>query len=158
MARTARTLSREDLPHIQPLWRDYLAELRVYDPSIDIELPFDPTWFDKPGMLEPLAIEAEGEGEVVGFLMLTGRAYAEALGEDADHHVYELYIAPEHRGTGLARRFVRAAIAERPGQWTLSRFAEDPRTTRFWDGLLAEWSPEVRRISDLRVGYRFAVP
>ena len=155
MAPSLRRMSSDDMPRLERLWRDYLAELQVYDKTLDLDLAFDGTWFEKPDMLEPLAIEAEGE--LVGFLMLTGRAYAEALGEDADHHVYELYVAPDQRGTGLARQAVRSAIRERPGRWSLHRYAEDPRTTRFWDTLLAEWSPETRRVSDLRVGYRFQV-
>ena len=155
MSPSLRPLSPDDLPRLEALWRDYLTELHVYDPTIDLELAFDATWFEKPGLLEPLAIETGGV--LAGFLMLTGREYAEALGEDADHHVYELFVVADQRGTGLARSAVRSAIQERPGWWSLNRYAEDPRTKKFWDRLLAEWSPEVRRVSELRVGYRFQV-
>jgi ribosomal protein S18 acetylase RimI-like enzyme len=89
-----------------------------------------------------------------------GREYTEALGEDADHSVYDFWVAPEARGTGLARSAARALLERFPGSWSITVLPANARARAFWEHVIPGGAPPGRPARDAEglLVYRFEVP
>lgn len=125
----------EDAEFLQRMLSAYLADIAAFSDGVDEDRVLEPTWFTHED-LHPFVIEQGGSP--VGMALVIGRAHAEAGGEDVDHQVWDYYVVPEQRGTGIARRAAGQLFDRLPGTWAIAVLESNERAQRFWRAVLAE--------------------
>ncbi len=130
-----RLIQDQDLPIVRSLWEAYLIELATYDEGVEAGMQLQEAWWTKPGELHGFVLLADERP--VGFLLVMGKRWAKAIGETTDYHVYEMFLTPEVRGTGLASDCARTVFDSRPGSWSLHVAASNARALGFWRRVLA---------------------
>ncbi len=117
----------------------YLARL---SPDISADVPLEEDWFTKPEILRAYVIEGDGR-RAIGYALVTGAAYARAVGAETDWLFHALEVEPAARGTGAAEMAVRAILAECRGTWTVAVLPGNEPAVRFWRRVLASVDPDV---------------
>ncbi len=153
-----RLADASERPIVEALLFDYLTELKAlvcgdWDPAAYPWL--DVQWTD-PQRHALLVCVAD---EPVGLALIR------TAPEDSEdrHELAELYLAPAHRGQGLADDAVAEILRMFPGSWKLATHQRNQRAVSFWTRAIATATgapPEVTVIGpgeDARVRFRFEV-
>lgn len=112
------------------MYAEHTRLLHGFDPSIEPDQLLQDDWFGRPDELFPYALL---EGAIpVGFCLVLGPRYAAAAGEDADFVVWEMWLDPTQRGTGLAEAALRAILPRHPGRWRVCAMLQNGRAMAFW--------------------------
>lgn len=131
--RLAQTSDRDELAR---MFGNYQRTIAAYEPSIDPDLEFEAVWLEKPGQLFPYLILQDERA--VGFLLLYGKAYTEAVGEVGDMSVYAMYVGPELRGTGFAEWGLREILALHAGACSVPVLTRNLPAMGFWKRVLGD--------------------
>jgi len=122
----------------EELRRMYAAHTRVlheFDPNVEPGRELEDDWWNEPDDLFAYLILVDRVP--AGFFLVLGQRYIEALDGFGDWCMWEMYLEPEHRGTGLAERAVREVVGRFPGRWYLLVLPPNTRAMRFWRRVLA---------------------
>jgi predicted acetyltransferase len=110
------------------------------NPAVDVQGELDGQWFERPGVLFPWLIEADGVP--AGFALIGNRQLAVAMGVDADFYLHEFHVADGQRRRGLGRAAVEHLRRLHPGSWALVVLAANAQALRFWATALPDSSQE----------------
>ena len=156
--RCIQPIQMAHVPDLKRLWSAYLSELADLGGDVELGMEMQDDWWTKPEDLFGFTLLAKDVP--VGFLLVLGKRYTEAIGETTEFHLHEMYVVPKHRGTGLARNAVREVLNARPGTWSLHAFRTNERALRFWRSTLA--APAYALVEgtadDGGVSFHFRVP
>lgn len=153
-----RSLQATDRRELEAHWSDYLRETGQHDAGVDVTMELQDAWWTKPEDLHGLAVLVGDQ--LAGFLFVMGPRYTEAIGESTDYHLYEAYVAPEARGTGIAEWAVQGAFQDRPGTWSLHASRGNERAVRFWRRVLKRLPHGVREkeLDGHKLSFHFRIP
>jgi predicted acetyltransferase len=147
-----------DRPALEALLYDYLTELGGvvggdWDPKA---YPWIDQQWTEPGR-HPFFIVSGGKP--VGLAM----ARCPLSTSSGLHQVAEFYLAPDHRGQGLAARAAEELFRTFPGSWELTAHEENPQAVAFWNRVasaVAGTPPQTRVLDEdgeRRVHFTFQV-
>jgi predicted acetyltransferase len=126
-----RLCDRQDKAWLRGWMRAHLEVLATWNPTVDVEAPFDEQWFEKPGVLFPWAIEFEGEA--AGFALLGNHRLAEAMGASGDFYLHEFHIGAAFRRRGVGHRAMDLLMEQHPGNWTVDVLPANGPAVAFWE-------------------------
>ena len=109
-----RRAVRADTASLEALWAAFMDEQATFDGRLTPSPRAGRLWaatlreaFDDG---TPALWVAEASGAVVGFVVAEATMGAPVYASGAAVHVGELYVAPAHRGAGVARRLLDAVV------------------------------------------------
>jgi len=111
-------------------------------------------WLDPASPVMTHIIDAGDRN--AGFIF-TGAGRFPYKNPDSEYRLSELYIADEHRRTGIARRAVEMLWRAHPGRWELEVLPTNVSALAFWRSVLAAYeSTTITENTDATV-FRFRV-
>lgn len=117
------------LPNIHGLFED--DDVRIYDDRADRGI-----WWEKPGLLFPYLIRADGHA--AGFAM-AGASPGHAP-KGRDYFLHEFFLARPFRAKGIGEAAVRQIFDDLPGLWELRAMLNNPRAQGFWRKALGRYT------------------
>ncbi len=124
----------DDEVELDRMLRAYTAEIAEFSDRVDRDRPLEPEWTRHPG-LRPFLIERARAP--VGIALVMGREYAATQGEDVDWVVYDYFVEPELRGTGIAERAAHLLFDRLTGDWAIAVQERNGRALAFWRKVIA---------------------
>lgn len=115
--------------------RSHLLVLATWNPTVDVDAPFDEQWFQKPGVLFPWIVEVDREA--AGFALMGNHRLAAAMGAPGDYYFHEFHIAHALRRRGVGQRAVELLLEQHAGSWTLDVLPANGPAIAFWERALA---------------------
>lgn len=168
--------SKADAQPIRNLYPLYLHEIASYehkppnrhgvlsedddDHTWEQLLDRQSAWWEKPGVLFPYVILADGVP--AGFNWISTGPYVPTPGVDIVQH--EFFVTHEWRGKGVAAEAFRLGLGRHNGSWEVCTWPTAPRAIAFWRKTLAEYvAGEVKETMEdhpwgKRVVFRFENP
>ena len=137
-----RRATDEDWDALERMYREYKAVLSGLGADVDLSEGLQRDWITKPDLF-PFVILVEGR--VAGMALVMGPSYVKAYGETEDYFFWDLYVDPEHRGTGVAAAAVAEVLERLPGRWGVEVFVRNDRALSFWSRVLAARARVVER-------------
>ena len=119
---------------LQAQYAAYLVELAESVDGVEVGRELEAEFFQGREDLHAFALLADGAA--VGFALVLSGGYARVYDPEAEHHLLEFYVAPAHRGGGLARRAAELVFAGMPGAWSLDVGERNARARAFWRRVL----------------------
>ena len=153
-----RPMKSGDWQQFVKRYRSYLNELARFDGDVDTTAEPTKDWVNLPVLLFPYVSQSRGVD--CGFFLITGRAYAKAMGEDCDAFLHALFTDPKARGTGATEEAILAAFARHPGTWGLHVLDTNEPALRFWRRILKLHVPDFveSELSPNLLRFRFEIP
>lgn len=149
---TIRLASPDDLVGLRVLYTELLHVLATFNPTVDPSDGLQDVWVRRPGKLYPMLMERAGptmdragtaelqRPELIGFALVCGAAYADAMGSATDYLLAEFLVTEKHRRAGTGRHALAQVLNECPGSWALDVLPNNPGAMKFWTRVLAPYA------------------
>ncbi len=131
-----RLAPEDDRAPLLRMYAEHTSILHRFDESVVPHQVLQEDWWQRPGDLFPF--QAYVEGAPVGFLLVLGKRYVEAVGETGDYLIWEMFVEAPHRGSGVAEQMLRGVLARLPGRWSVKTRPRNERALGFWRRVLLE--------------------
>lgn len=129
-----RRAEQADEAFLDSALRRYSSEIALHSSAVDAERGLEPAWLTDPRLHPFVIVERE---RAAGFALVMGPEYAASQSEAVDRLVYDFWVDPGSRGSGLARRAALALFAHGSGSWAIPVLPSNLRALAFWRTALA---------------------
>lgn len=151
-----RLAQAEDQADLRRMYAELTTILHRYDESIEAGRLLEDDWWKKPDDLFAYLVDVQGKA--VGFLLVAGKRYVDALEETGDFILWEMFLEAEQRGSGLAESAANEVFRRHPGEWSLVAMPNNGPAIGFWRRILPALPGGVREEAEADgfVKFRFA--